>query len=613
MRLTFFTDKLLKAKSKKGLVAVKKQVTKNGKTFVQTFYVKPDNSKSKKPSKPVPVEDSKQFDKPHWNASGGFFIQSHDKLVKIPEKYIESSINIKGKTFIIHRGISNLDKDPNQYTIASTYVATELNTGLAAVGISEESETISGIRATLYNKLEAYSEEGLDNLIKKGTTGFNTKLSSGAVFTNTDNLKEEHLPKYLTIEEIQEYSDSLYAKYKLELTENDEAVNEVSKEDFRKWINDLIVKDTDKAVLEKDIHSNPTVGGYYLRLAVNYDINMEEAQELFSIANEVKSATEQYGFNITRKKAFDWVATNELYDSSWDINDYDIYYDDKYGGGIFEEGSQIIAGAVAYGLPPEDAKEEGMDRLLDAQNDMDEENDAISLENFEMKDAYGKWWDGKDLRRLGKWVYGTDVKEKRGLAKSVFQQRREGLDYSALYEDSTFETIEKQSSEIKDTLVYRGTGNVAWLDAEVGTAVPLGIASFTKSIDVTKKFSSEVTIIIGEPAYEERVSTTYGEPVPIIGVDVDSLIKTGREKDMGPQLRQTGVDEYADEHEVIVVAPSVEIVRVNKDTGIVWVKPVEMDLIKVMKSLFSNKDGFIELLERTFDQAMREDTEELWS
>ena len=77
MKLLIRTLQSSLSKGKEGLVAVKKQVTKNGKTFMQTFYVKP----SSVPAEPTVItqehlgQDIPENPQDITNMPDGFYVQ----------------------------------------------------------------------------------------------------------------------------------------------------------------------------------------------------------------------------------------------------------------------------------------------------------------------------------------------------------------------------------------------------------------------------------------------------------------------------------------------------------------------------------------------------------
>ena len=75
---------LYKAK-KTGLVPVKRVVTRKGKSFVQTFYVRPEDAKEED-SRQQQVEAKAREIKGPYGDSRVFMVIEWDKVVEIPEE-----------------------------------------------------------------------------------------------------------------------------------------------------------------------------------------------------------------------------------------------------------------------------------------------------------------------------------------------------------------------------------------------------------------------------------------------------------------------------------------------------------------------------------------------
>ena len=158
---------LLHKAGKQGLIAIQKQVTKKGKTFTQTFYVKPE-SVSKDLDKPkqiiVPEQEvihisgkSGDFELESNRPEGGFFLASiHHKAVRVPIGLINKVIQLKDHTFVLHRTLQSDTEDSDFWKWNETFRVSELSTGLAMSGSYDTIEETEGaFRSFIGTKSEA--------------------------------------------------------------------------------------------------------------------------------------------------------------------------------------------------------------------------------------------------------------------------------------------------------------------------------------------------------------------------------------------------------------------------------------------------------------------------
>lgn len=593
MRLLLRLSTLRKA-GKVGLVAVKKQVTKKGKTFSQTFYVKPD-SVPKAPNGPTPVtglekqpqkillmRGDNSYELESNRPEGGFFMQNAEKAVRVPEKYIVKVIKRIGHTFVIHRALGKYSLDDERLMWKSDYVMTEVNTGLR---LTQPEDTIEKTESAGLDILGKHIKEDIDRLIEN-----NKSIKELEPWMNTEDWKAEEPKRVISFEERQIFAESIWKEYldaedgPVTLQQVDDWVRDIEGINYNTDLNEAREQITTKDILEEAIVEKLPY--------VTSEIRLKGLYEIIALANESEMA-EAGVASVDYVTVVEWARKHEG-------NLVDGFNSIKYGTS-YDSGEEAwtAADVVAYAIESEISLGNAQATAEERTAEIDEEEKAEErkeMQNMEFTDPEGKTWNWDDLHSIGAWV-GGKVKSTREAAKALDEMLRGDKHVSII--DDIVDVVNKHASVYNDIL-YRGTGNRAWLESEVGDILPVGMASFSKNMLKAKGFSETVLLILEESA------GTLDDPV--IGIDVNEVVADGENAGFENAVAESGIAGYDYEEEFIVRAPAFEIIR--RVGNQVFVKPREMSLLEMMKSLFADR---IKEMERTFDYSLHREPEDAWT
>lgn len=582
------------SKAKEGLIPVKKQVTKKGKTFSQTFYVKPD-SVPKEPRKPTAVDalgSGGPYAREHYNKPDGFYIQfnlggGESKAYRIPEKHIYGTHTYAGFNLVIHRVLSPAP----ELTFQARYRISELSTGLGlGVDFEDPKEAIR------------LAEAKIDKLTPGGVAKTVNSARKISYYTYDENIVSD-TDDFPAVEPNRPTTEEDYTKTAIRIF-NNSGMDEYSEsegiiltvEDIEDWLKgkDIDASTTDELIEVEKVAREPNI----LRAAVYEGLSYEEAEErqgyidhltnLIYESTKFSDAIDAFGPEDVEswgKRRSDNLLSDPLI--------YDISVGSDLDPDIEWNAADIMAYAIMNDMTVAQVQEIALDDIKASEDEMDAQG---------LVDVGGGSWKLSDLSALGLWVSGK-VESNRTDAKAMFYRRETGGDESAY--EPLVEAIERHSTPVEGVL-YRGTRNKDWLDAEVGDIVPVGIASFSRSESSAEDFSMQnpsrgpcILILDPDDATESDLP---------VGVSVTDIVDAGRASGIGATLSSLKVDKYYFERETIVMAPAVEILAIDLDSGRVRVRPAKMNLVRFTKS--NSDSDFIARLEKTFDEPLHRDAEE---
>jgi hypothetical protein len=585
-------EALFKAVPHPGLMAVKKPVSKKGKTFYQTFYVK--TPESEKPDKKKTVDDAKQpkGKSKVWNMADGFYVTKFDSSqspltyrVKIPEEHIHSVIKHRGRTLVVARGLIG---DPEFGDVQfSTWRVYDQRSGTSLTPAGETPDSaIAIMKEMTANVPQKKWDSILDNAPKIG--------SKGVVYDQ--EVEDVYEPK-APVKDTRKAAIKLMAK----MDDDAESVTGyMAPHTLAEWIEEQIPNQQEFRWLleEKELRSDILIAAVKDHLSVADARTQEDT--IADIRTAARSTELMEHRELTREDVKFWAdqhtGTGFPYATlkdGIDFNDWRIL-DDSYD--INMPGEDIVAYAVANNLT-----------ILEAHRHFERVADDIRAgidgeSSFE--DFGGNEWTLGDLRWLSAWV-GGEVESNRKDAKYMFAGRR-GKDFVDDYGLTFAGVVESHLTEITDVpVLYRGTKNLSWQEAAIGDVIPFGMGSFSKSVTAAYDFSDGPVLVF---------ENTAG---PIYGIDVNRLVADGTANNVHA-VHTLNIDRYPNEKEVITMAPSFRITRMEKvSTGYsnayrthVYVEPVGMDLVQYAKSQSESRSELIARMERSFDYPLHREPEE---
>ena len=592
MRLLIQLSKLNKA-GKEGLIAVQKQVTKKGKTFTQTFYVKPETvpSAPTRPSHAVmnlsePREKiniyrgGEPYEFESNRPEGGFFIRVGEKAVRVPLWLIEKVVECRGRTFVIHRVAITMDDDT--YKWSGQYGFSELTTGLR---VSESVDNPMEAEVAGKAKLDQYPNEKLASVIAEHPPIKNIEN----VELNTEGWEAQEPKKFITEEERQTFAKKLWET----ALEGEDGPFTFERVDS--WLRDTEavqttndLKELDDDILDYAILEEAIVEG------ISYEGAEDRVRAITGIMTLAKESDMSAVTEFDYETVSDWAREYEdNFVDGFDETDYGAYYK---SGETAWTAADIVAYAIEGKMSLSTAQTAAEESTIEQEEGMREE----MVEQADFTDSHGKDWDGESLTSVGSWI-GGQVKSTREAAKRADEARRRGEE---IPENNIVEAIEEHAVQYpKDETIYRGTGYRAWLEGTIGDVIPVGMASFSKSQQKALGFNSTVLLVID--------GSLVDDDNPLMAVDIETLIVDGRDEGFSDAIVQSNVDAYEEEIEVIVRAPAFKII--SREANIVYVKPIEMSLLEMMKALFENQSSseLIKEMERTFDYALHREPEDL--
>ena len=581
---------------KDGLVAVKKQVTKKGKTFTQTFYVKPDTPPSA-PTAPAAVDVlpvGQKYAKPHYNRPDGFYaVTAGDKAYRIPEKYVKGTFEYMGARFVV---IHHFSTDDNRPKFGDSYQVRELSTSLP-VGMTTPYYTFDAAKSGTADILDRLGQDMIDRAVARGRKVDEYFTLPENLVTDTENYHADPISTPLSPSDVRErIVETLGAVYDSEDPDDwgvtpDQAVD---------WVAEhyTIVIEPDYRNFDKEI-ADPVV----LEHAIYREVEYADAEVAFDNIAKISDEIGGVGLDPPSPSTIEeWLYSTSRVEPGSPI---DVYSYGAYPGGDYDDeimswdSGTVINYAIENDIPLHEAQSY-------AEEDVEEQSrNSLMSEDDYFETPDGLEWALADLQSLGSWVRGA-VQSNRSVAKEMFNARESGQIEPDYYHESVVGTVESHLTTFpSDKVLFRGTKNLAYGELDVGDVVPLGMGSFSHSMSSARTFAVKSS---DAPAVIFEIQGT--DDNLLMGCDLPAVIDSGRDAGFARAIGTTGVDAFEDEEEVIVMAPAMEIVGkvMMSDTLLIRVKPVKTDLIRMMKSKLS-KAELIALAEKTFDYPIHREPE----
>jgi hypothetical protein len=591
-------EPLVKA-GKQGLVAVQKTVTKNGKTFQQTFYVKAPNSTIDTPQHLQQPREKVKEDisgsntmRAVYNRTDGFYIrivQNDDSTekygydaVRVPDNLIAKTYKKFGHTFIISPSAHILGGEDVHW--GPDYTMTEMSTGMRVGHGNTVEDALDAGSSTLENKGKNAIQEAIDRAVKikdipenMATNGESWKVETPLTKKDVSDFAEKIWEEWIWTEG-NKHDEIDYKKQIESWLSNTEEVESVS--DLERIWDSISHRTTLERAIEKEL---------------TYEDSEMRDENIDKIENLLRSDTTLFnGSDLADyERIIEWEEEASInLTQPLDLYSYGVEHED--GEKAWASGD-ILAQAIQDNVS------------LDASQELAEESvkaDLIkeTISDIDITDSYGISWDYPSLQKIGAWVTG-DVQGPRTECKLIDEYRRSG-NRSRRPDDLTMMgVVESHMSQYIEGELFRGTTNHAWTFAKVGDVIPLGMASFSKSNHQANDFGDYILRLIPGEDEESR----------IMGVDIDDIIKSGMNEGRKRELDFLRITEYSDEKEVLVRAPSVEIVSVKDATAgygkvFITVRPKDMDLVGIIKSKIDSDDR-IKNMESTFDYSIHREPE----
>lgn len=574
---------------KQGLIPVKKQVSKKGKVFTQTFYVKPgeDPVVVKAPKAETKKVENRPVDKvsKRWNMPDGFYVltqgASFDYRVRISDSDIFKIINFRGREFYIARGLAG-DADKGTL-ILNNFRAYDPKSGYA---VAPSGSSVEDAENIMKKKLSNISDES-----------FYGKLDNAKPIKSIKRVYTKKLEVEDSFGHIESYEDA--AKKVLEYQSEKSGVDsKIPLGEVATWLHGQVATNRDLRWMIEDMDDiTNDMFVYAVKNNMSFDNVRDREKTIDGILSHVSNSRSVDGAIITNidredieawAKKFNVNLVHGIDFNSLQINDEDDQF--------YVPGSRIVAYAVSEGI--------SIGESYDHFNEMiSEQQDEV--ESF--VDSSGNHWGNNDMQMLGDWVDGN-VKSKRNDAKDMFRMRENGNDMVG-----TFANVLEQHATKFTGKLYRGTFNKEWGNTKPGDVFQFGLGSFSLVESNARNFTNshgDGTILIMDSSEFES---------PVVGVNVNQLADEAEEAGAGSAIQKYRISSYRDENEFIVLAPSLEIISVKKDTEygnlytIVHVKPIKTDLIRLMKAQFESRGILMEMIERTFDYPLHREPEGVWS
>jgi hypothetical protein len=561
---------LYKAASRIGLMAVKKPVTKKGKTFYQTFYVKPAGVPKKDILSEVEVTISggkqvKQADVTNVPQVGDGFVANYypvngDKaVVKIPYGYILGANKKYGLTWVIapevreYCGKIILDQ--------STTCLYELSTGLRAA-VSHKSDigdAVLELRDTLEGIVVSHGAKFLTDAVEKRppvTELYNTLTNK--VMEPEVHMSHDKFAEALTF--------SINYVYKGQV--------EIDKQDFfDHW--------------DSVFPPYPSYSPKYVENAMT-NLNAVTVSLLSKMRNNLPldfGAAKDYINTLPAGTSINKIV--DTYKESVEAQ--------KKNTGVYP--SKVIK-------PQHEYDEDGFRISEDDDDEFGEDDESYGSSYY--TDAGGNTWDSSDLAALGSWVEGVNTAPRNAL-KRLFDDRKSGKVPEDDNDDGPTlngiaNTILSHMVPCEYDKIYRGTPADAWKSAEVGDVIPYGASSFSNKESVASSWvGSNGSMLVLDCLKEETV----------VGVDIDAM-----NNDDPATMHRYGVDQHAHEKEFLLVSPYLRVAEIEErgekaisqggPSRIIRVELVGMEYLQLVKSLLEILDPRIKAMSDTFDYPMRD-------
>lgn len=583
---------------KLGLVPVKKQVSKKGKPFMQTFWVKPgDAPVSKKKRSSTPVSNKTKSVKDMHNTPEGFVAAWHSGdgyKVGIPDSSLLETFSFAGADFVvthfIHGSISQhvdakyagsgLMMDTSRFSVY------EKTTGLTVTGDSDTYLSIDAAKKFAKARIRKYAVDhhGIENIDKdfaelKSKSSLIKDNENISVMVRSSGIPSKDRSKPDALKMIEEHLSYISTSYEKDLKSNAPTAEEVYK-----WLGEGLSEGVIRSLLS-DVDDK-----FILREAIQNKLTYDEAADREDRIRDAMSDILGYARYASDKDSLRAKVVK------WGIENHANF---ENNGSMPHEamGTNISLGEYwSHAI----AKDISLKFAVEHLNEFNE--DRILVGNF--VDVQGSTWDYKELKPLGIWVKGGDpLKEYRKEAKAIFEERTAGRPDGVT--DTFAQCIESHAHMVKGngnkvvSNLYRGTQNPVWVTAKVGDVIPIGMASFSKTKFTAHNFATTAIL--------ELDCTNPDNPV--YGVDINGLsdtLRDGSPEDLAV-LNVTDIDGCKNEDEVIVVAPVFEIVDIDRSGKIpnIAVRQRRMDLVHLIKSKFDSRDNArLAELEKEFDLSL---------
>lgn len=578
---------LFNKSGKLGLIPVKKQVSKKGKSFMQTFWMKPEDALivHKQLSKLEVASNKKPMSSKGspWNKDDGFYVSYNGAAVWIPDMYVETAFHSHGHTFVIApelEGQVGYSEKDSHLSLSDRYRAYEVSTGMSA---SPATDTAIEAMAELVAKLDSISESSLHAHVEQSPP-----IKSIPKMIHKNLSKETHVPM--------EYNDLKKAARELLAMafgsdEDDWPVGEVA---TARWMEDIqgIRSAYDFMQFKNYQTKAPDTLRAAILLKITYDNSIIRSNQIFHIVTRMNQLhpfiqpqehlwrlevwAKDYGMNLT--------------------TDLDLENMQIGSGDTLVNGYDIVIFAVNNSLSLAHAKQALT--ALDITNKKDNnKKDNNSEEEFDdaCYDEGGHLWTSRDVFVLSNWTGGF-VKRNRETSRKIFDNREAGLEDTkglplvSLSEPvEFFNMVESHLIPVPQDTLWRGTRNPAWGFAKVGDIIPIGIASFSLVEEGATDFARDAMLVLD-------IDKTH----PASGIDPTKISKLTHNFIVGA---------YPEEEEYLVMTPAIEVTSVehihNPGYGeyatLLHVRTAKTNFIRMMKSVFESRDKLIAEMGTTFD------------
>lgn len=570
----------LQKADRKNLVAVKRLVNRKGKPFMQTFYVKPDQV-PKAPEKPKMITgpDTKMLPapKPQWAGPLGderVYMRMGNDAIRIPEDAIDSRIVREGVSYVVHRPYSlNSDKFMQGWQV--TEASTGLKVAQAPPGVNE-------------NDPEA-AKKDLDNFIERhGPEKIRTRVRAANKIADipTENFDDRYKPTIQpsepsTDDDIKQLAEHIFTNVLDRGTPEEGDLDEIIE-----WINnsgDFRTRDeVDNALTTMDFDEMNQVD-----FAIRFSVDLDDAEAVWDDLSTILDYTSEDIDTV-----MDW------YEKHYDGAQFDISFS-SLGTYSDYENDWSDAMVMEYALE-NDVSIESAQSIAE---EMTEEADEEDRQEFELHDVYdsqGNLWTVEELETMVRWM-GGDVSGPREHGREADRELREGGTPSVY--NTIADLFMTKCVEVPDKVLYRGSPNPVWAEIQVGQKYECGFASFSKNKEFAGAFHRAKP---NDQGYDRFIIVCEApEGAALYGIDLN---------DIGYNLEEDGVhnntfEGYANEEEVTLRAPSLEVIRTKDETeGVlktryIYVRPADMELVEMLKSQF---DSLSERVWQSFNEPLGE-------
>lgn len=162
--------KLILSKAREGLVPVKRRVMRNGKSFMQTFYIRPEEVK-KDPAMSKDIVNEEIYTKteiPSNRPEGGLYIATSGDVqsreaVKVPPEMISHAFKLYGHTFVVHKSLMTAEGENDKAWQDDKWNVVEVSTGLNIAFAQDSILDAVNLALTVLAKNREIAESTLKN------------------------------------------------------------------------------------------------------------------------------------------------------------------------------------------------------------------------------------------------------------------------------------------------------------------------------------------------------------------------------------------------------------------------------------------------------------------